>query len=411
MTDSPGGDSAGRREGGALFLSVLFHPTVGGSIRWIEKLCRDVAGGRVTVLTREIEGASREVRGAPYAVERVPLRTHPWLRPESLLLYRNLDAAALSLARRERPSVLVAARVVPEGLVALRVRRRVGVPFIVLAHGEEIAVPARSRRRPLTRLAKLAAMRRVYRCADLVVANSENTARLVREFAGEDVHAAVLHPGVDPERFRPDGEDLRGSLGVADRRVLLTVGTLMPRKGQSAALEALPEVRRAVPDVVYLVAGDGPDAGRLRERAQALALGDSVRLLGAFPDERLPSLYRTADLFVLANRNLPDGDLEGFGIVYLEAAASGLPVIVGAPAGNSEAVVEGVTAIRADPEDPAALAAAIVGLMRDRARASEMGREGRAFVLDRFSPARLSAEWNRLLDVARGRLPEAAGGG
>jgi phosphatidylinositol alpha-1,6-mannosyltransferase len=395
--------------GGAplLLLTEKFLPAAGGTIRWFENLARRYEDGPVAVLARRMAGDAEVDAALPFRVERVPFRTFPFLRPESLVNYLRLRARAARIVRERRPAILVAARAVPEGLVALLLRRRFGVPYVVFAQGEEIAVPVAERRRHGTRIAKFLAMRRVYAGAGRVLANSAYTEGLLRAFGHEGGNVVVHHPGVDPARFRPDGPDLRRELGVEERRVLLTVGALMERKGQSAVVGAMPGLLRRVPDAVYLVAGSGPAEGAIREAARAAGVEGSVRLLGRLPEEKLPDLYRTADVFVLANRRPPDGDLEGFGIVYLEAAASGLPVVAGAPGGNAEAFVEGRTALRVDPEDPGQLAAVLGGLLADRERARRLGAEGRAFVRGSFDWAPLAAEFNRILREVRAGAQDA----
>ncbi|MGH7150347.1 MAG: glycosyltransferase family 4 protein, partial [Planctomycetota bacterium] len=379
-----------------LFLTERFLPEQGGTIRWFETLCRRYGDGPVTVLARRTEGCEELDPTLPYRVGRVKFRTYPFLRPESLVNYVRLRARASRIVREERPAIVAAARAVPEGLVALLLRRRYGIPYVVFAHGEEISVPVSERRRHGTRIAKILAMRRVYAEADRVLANSAYAAGLLRAFGHESGNVVVHHPGVDAGRFRPEGPDLRRELGLEGRRVLLTVGSLMERKGQVAVVGAMPDLLRRVPDAVYLVAGAGPEEGAIREAVRARGVEASVRLLGRVPEERLPSLYRSADVFVLANRRPPDGDLEGFGIVYLEAAASGLPVVAGVQGGNGEAFVEGRTALRANPEDPANLAQVLGGILADSDRARRLGEEGRAFVRGTFEWERLVVEFRRI---------------
>jgi len=385
-----------------LFITHQFSPTVGGSIRWTEQLCRDYAGGGVSVLTRDVGGAvdfdSDSVR-----IRRVPLRMVPWLRPESLLFYRKFCAAGLQVARKDRPAIVAAASVAPDGLVAMQLKRNLGLPYVVLAHGEEITVPLHSKRRRMTRFMKLTAMRQVFRNADRVIVNSRHTEETVHAFAGSEVATRILHPGADLQVFHPEGPDLRQELGLGQRPVILTVGHLMHRKGQVRVIEAMPRVLRQLPEAVYLMAGTGVHEVAMRQAAKAAGVEHAVRFLGHVEEEALPSLYRTADVFTLANRNLPDGDFEGFGIVYLEAAASGLPVVVGERTGNADAVIDDVTALRVNPEDPGDLAGALMRLLQDGALAKRMGAAGRDFVTRDFAPGRLAANWNEIL---RGAIAE-----
>lgn len=379
-----------------LFVTHQFSPTVGGSIRWTEQLCHDYQAGPVSVLTRDV-GPGPDLDDSNLRIRKVPLRTVPWMRPESLLLYRKFCSSAMQVARKDRPAIVAAASVAPDGLIALQLKRRYGIPYVVLAHGEEITVPLLSKRRLVTRYMKLTAMRQVFRHADCVFVNSTNTEDTVHDFAGRGARTRVLHPGADLDHFHPQGPNLRQELGLGPRPVILTVGHLMHRKGQVRVLEAMPRILRQVPGAIYLMAGTGVHEIAMRQAAKENGVEDSVRFLGHIPEDKLPALYRTADAFALVNRNLPDGDFEGFGIVYLEAAASGLPVVVGAPTGNVDAVVDDVTALRVDPERPEDIAMALTRLLSDPGLAHTMGAAGREFVLDKFCPNKLAAQWNEIL--------------
>lgn len=249
-----------------------------------------------------------------------------------------------------------------------------------LTYGRELLLAPWSKA-PLAQRGYDAVRRRSLGAVDRVLALGTYTAGLVRELgvAAERIH--ITGCGTDPERFRPvDASALRERLGLAQRRVLLTIARLVARKGIDSVLRALPAVRRAVPDVAYVVCGDGPERERLEGLARELGVLDLVRFAGGVPDEELAEWYCAGDVFVMPSRSEPP-DVEGFGIVFLEAGACERPVVAARAGGVPDAVAEGVSGLLVTPGDVDELAAKLVDLLRDPARAAELGRNGRARVL------------------------------
>jgi phosphatidylinositol alpha-1,6-mannosyltransferase len=219
--------------------------------------------------------------------------------------------------------------------------------------------------------------RQALRRADRILAGSEYTAGLVRDLGVEPGRIAVTRYGTDPSRFCPrDASALRERLGLGGRPVLLTISRLVARKGIDSVLAVLPSVRRAVPGVAYVVAGDGPERGRLEAEARAHGVADAVHFVGPVEDEELPLWYSLGDVFVMPSRSEPP-DVEGFGIVFLEAGACERPVVALRSGGVPDAVADGVSGLLVEPDDPRALGARLSELLLDPARAAELGRRGR----------------------------------
>ena len=267
----------------------------------------------------------------------------------------------------------------PEGVVGYLLHRLSGIPYCVYAHGEEIGTACSSRQ--LTFL-----MRRVYGSARRVIANSENTRRLLRGVGIPDSAIVVIHPGVDTDRFSPGGGAalVRARLGLNGHRVLLTVARLQRRKGHDTVIKALPTVQAVIPDVRYLIVGSGEEETALRALAAGQSVAGLVEFVGQVPSDSLPDYYRACDVFILANREEAHQDIEGFGIVFLEANAASKPVVAGRSGGTSEAVVDGETGVLVDAEDSGTVANAIVSLLSNPERSLRMGVRGRARVVERF---------------------------
>jgi phosphatidylinositol alpha-1,6-mannosyltransferase len=198
--------------------------------------------------------------------------------------------------------------------------------------------------------------------------------------------------------FNPevDGSSKRVELGWADRPVVVCVSRLMPRKGQDVLVRALPEIRRRVGDVGLLLVGGGPSRSRIESLVKEHGLSNDVRITGSVPYEELPSYYRAGDVFAMPCRERLNGlDVEGLGMVFLEAAACGLPVVAGRSGGSTDAVVDGESGVLVDGNAPSEVAAAVSDVLTDPARAAQMGERGRAWAAESWS-------WDSVLGTFRG---------
>jgi phosphatidylinositol alpha-1,6-mannosyltransferase len=363
---------------GILVVSEVFPPAIGGSGMLLENVYRRIRGRKVRVLAGSPPAG--QVYEGPLDVSYVDMAAPDWgvLRPASfrrhLRLCRAIRAAAAG--GQEHGFAIHCARALPEGLAALAAARG---PVVCWLHGEELGYASTSRE-----LSWLA--RRVYRRCAAVIANSANSRDLlIRDWGIDPSKISVVHPGVDPSRFRPDtdGSTIRARLGIGSELVLLSVGRLQRRKGHDMALQAIAQVRDTCA-VRYVITGDGPHRTELERLAQDLGLEGVVDFVGSVPEADLPAWYAAADVFLLPNR-LDGVDFEGFGIVFLEAAASGLPVIAGRSGGAVEAVVDGVTGMLVEPTNVEAIAGAIRELSARPTLRDAMGSAGRRRVEDSFS--------------------------
>ncbi len=372
-----------------LVLTEQYLPIRGGHVVWLHEVCRRLPGMFVVAgggRPSEVE----QIDGVP--VRRVDFSRKWYLRPESLGMYVRMYRAGLREAKRQRPRVLLAARAVPEGIVARWIARKTGLPALTFAHGEEVnrsmpdaPLPDRHRFRTAR---KRQMLWDTYKAMDAIIANSRYTRELLVRGGVPEGKIHVIHPGTDPDWFTPGPKpaDLAERLGVEGKKVVLSVGRLCPRKGQDRTIEAWPSVLRHVPDAVYLVAGTGEDEGRLRRLCRELGVESSVRLLGEFPQEELPKLYRLADIFIMASRQTPGTrDVEGFGIVFLEAGACGVPVVAGRCGGIPDAVEDGRTGMLVDGDSSERIAAALIELLSNEDQAAAMGAAGRQRVLERLT--------------------------
>jgi phosphatidyl-myo-inositol dimannoside synthase len=228
-------------------------------------------------------------------------------------------------------------------------------------------------------------LRRAFARLDGAFPNSNEVLRLTKERARPVCPLRLVHPGVDPHAFFPvDAGFLRARYGLGDAPVIVSLGRMVARKNLAGLIAALPEVRRAVPGTRLLLGGTGPERAALMERAAALGLAGDVLFPGRIADGEMAAHYSLADAFCLPSL-ASEKDVEGFGIVYLEAGACEVPVVGGRAGGVPDAVAEGETGLLVDPRSREELAHALIVLLSDRARGKAMGRRARERVLRDFT--------------------------
>lgn len=316
----------------------------------------------------------------PFAVHRVRNVKSRWVK----LFYHRL--ALLRLVRRLRVDLVMAQTWFPSGTAAVASRKLGGTPMTLTVHGNEILSPKFSTphwQKEMTRV--FSAASRIYCVSRCTAEKALALFPGMPELAGK---IAVTFNGVDPETFRPAPADqeLVNRYGLAGRRVVLTLARLVERKGQDMMIRALPAIRKEVPEIRYVICGKGPYEAELRSLARELGVEDLVVFAGFVSNEERVKFYNLCDLYAMPSREIPEkGDVEGFGITYLEANACAKPVLGGASGGIGDAVIDGVTGLLVDPDDASAVAAGALRLLTDAALASDLGRQGRQRVAAEFS--------------------------
>lgn len=360
-----------------LLVANDFPPGVGGIQRMLEALVRELPPERIAVLCPHHDGAEAFDAGAPYRIFRQAER-YLWPTPD--VARRVVEAAA-----RFEAQVVAFGAVYPLALLGPRLAR-LGRPYVAIAHGFEYWLSLA----PGTH----ALMRRATGRASRVAVCSGFVARVVRTAVPDRVPVSVLYPGADVDTFRPDlpFEDLKERHGLGGRPLAVCVSRLVPRKGQDALIRAMPAIVRRVPDAALLIVGDGPYRRRLEAMAREAPPG-SVVFAGEVPEAELPRYYRAGDVFAMPCRSRLGGlEVEGWGIVFVEAAACGRPVVAGDSGGAREALVDGETGLLVDGTDVGAVADAVASLLADPERARAMGAAGRARVERSFTWSRAAAK-------------------
>ena len=346
-----------------LLVTNDFPPKVGGIQSYLWELWRRLPADDFVVHTTPHAGALAFDAEQSFVVTR---SREPVLLPTPTVVRR-----VRNLAERQGAELVVWDPALPVGHAA----RRVGRPYAVVLHGSEVTVPGRL---PMAR----SILARVLRGASLVICAGNYPAAEAERAAGCTLPTVVVPPGVDTDRFRPLDEAERASvrreLGLpVDAPLVVSVSRLVPRKGMDTLIRSAARLERTEPDLVVAIAGSGRDRRRLE--GLVASTGAPVRFLGRVPEELLPGLYGAGDVFAMLCRSRWGGlEQEGFGIVFLEAAAAGVPQVAGESGGAAEAVAHERTGlVMGRPNAVEQVARTLSDLLGDRERRAEMGREAR----------------------------------
>ncbi|BCJ45265.1 glycosyl transferase family 1 [Actinoplanes ianthinogenes] len=354
--------------GRTLLVTNDFPPRPGGIQQFVHNLAVRQPPGSVVVYASTWRGAAAFDAEQPFEVVREDTGM--------LLPTPRVARRAAELARAHDCDSVLFGAAAPLGLLAHGLRRDAGVTRAVgITHGHEIGWAALPGARGL--------LRRIARGNDVITYLGDyQRTRLDKALHGlTDLRR--LAPGVDVDTFHPgvDGSAVRARHGLSDRPVVVCVSRLVPRKGQDMLIRALPEIRRRVPGAALLLVSGGPHRKTLARLAREHDVESDVVFTGSVPWSELPEHYAAGDVYAMPCRTRAAGlDVEGLGIVYLEASATGLPVVGGDSGGAPDAVREGETGYVVGGRDVPAIAARVAELLSDPDRAQAMGKAGRAWV-------------------------------
>jgi phosphatidylinositol alpha-1,6-mannosyltransferase len=367
-----------------LLLTDCYLPHAGGARVYYHNLYRELvrdADNHVTILTSKVPGwqdFDRIESGERLRIVRIgsPLRNWKYHQYPKIIppLLRGV-----SLLAGGKFDLIHFGDLYPQGVLSLWFKRVFGKPYVAYSHGEEITQTDLRRYQPRVRNA-------IFRGADIVVAANELARQNLLRIGIPGDRIRKINPGVDCCRFQPKEppRDLIERHGLVGKRVILTVGRLVPRKGHRMVLEALRKLLPVMPELVYVIVGTGSEQEALRNIATDWNLTGSVRFAGYVKDADLPAYYNACDLYVMPNSE-DKGDLEGFGMVFTEANACGKAVVGGRSGGAAEAVIHGTTGVLVDPQNPDELADVLRSLLLDPTLRTRMGEQGMMRARSEFS--------------------------
>lgn len=368
----------------ALILTEIFPPQVGGSGKWLSDIYSRQEPGKYIIICGTHKNAAEFDSNYTQRVEREPLSmaSRSISNGKSIVSYAKQILLIWKKVRKHRPKQIHASRPLSEGLIGAIVSYFTGVRLLCFVHGEDINVAGTSRElRILTRF--------VLSRSKKIIANSSFTYDLlVHDWRVSKEKVVVMNPGIDCSRFTtpPLEEKEHSSL------TLFTAGRLQKRKGHDTVIKSIPVLKTLFPDVTYVISGAGDELENLKKIAIENGVTANVQFAGEVSDCELVELYRECDIFILANREI-DGDVEGFGIVLLEAQAAGKPVITGCSGGTKDTLLNGKTGFLINANNEKELIDTIRCHLKTKKQREVIGKAGRDFVCGRF-------DWNHLSKVA-----------
>lgn len=371
--------------GRTLVVTNDYPPRPGGIQVFVHELASRQPPGDVVVYAPAWKGAAAFDAALSYPVVR-----HP-----STLMLPGPDVArrATAIARAEGCDTVWFGAAAPLGLLAPTLRRNAGITRTVAStHGHEVGWALLPATRQL--------LRGVGAVNDVITYLGDYTRRRLAPALGPNPRLVQLASGVDTDMFHPGagGADIRARHGLGDRPVVVCVSRLVPRKGQDVLVRALPAIRRQVPDAALLVVGGGPYRPTIERLAREHGVERQVVITGSVPWDELPAHYDAGDVFAMPCRSRRAGlEVEGLGIVFLEASATGLPVVAGRSGGSPDAVLNGETGVVVDGREVSEVATAVGDLLMDRERADRYAAAGRAWVEQSWQWSALSTRLGELL--------------
>lgn len=375
-----------------LFVTNDFGPRAGGIQSFIMGLVERLPRDSVTVYTSS-QGDTREYDSRWRSENGVEILRD---RAKVLLPTPRVARALRKLVRDSGATVVCFGAAAPLGLLASTLRKVGAKRIVALTHGHEVWW---AKVFPFS-----LAIRYIGNHLDVMTYLGDFTRLQISRALSDEAKKKMerIAPGIDIDHFQPDPQpsDIRAELGLIDKKVIVCVGRLIPRKGQDKLIRALAKVRKAIPTAHLLLVGEGGYRSKLEKLADTEKVRDAVSFVGRVSYSQLSGYIRAGDLFAMPARSRMAGlEVEGLGIVYLEASACGLPVIAGDSGGAPDAVMDGVTGILVHGNDIEEIASAIKELLSDPIRAKKMGADGRDWINSHWSWQIWSEKFAQVLEL------------
>lgn len=363
-----------------VFVAIDFPPEKGGIHDYAYGLISQIPSEEVTVLTNKIKDtveSNQFDRKADFEIIRKRIY---WNSNKVLLILSQviLILQLIILKWRRKTSEIHFVNVFPVGVAGPFMKAFFGVKYFPYVHGLDVMGMVNSRLFPLLMM--------ILKRSDKVIANSQYTKSKLIELGIHEHQIVIIPPGLNVSKLSgadQSVEDVRAKYDLHGKKVMITVSRLVERKGHDVTLKAIRQVMKHIPNLKYLICGDGPYRGELERLVIKYGLDSIVVFTGGITDQELHQLYECSDIFIMPSRDIKEkGDVEGFGIVFLEANYYRLPVIAGNSGGIPDAVKDQVTGYLVDPMDDIEIANRIEELVLNEKLAEEMGNNGHDWVIN-----------------------------
>jgi len=289
-------------------------------------------------------------------------------------------AALKGAVKNNNVNHIVVGQILPLGIAAWLYAKFYKIKYSVILHGLDFSLALKAKRKRI-------AVRLILGRAHKIIINNHYTASLVKDFLSPEAanKIIVVNPGVEKKNIGQSlGGRLREKSDLKNKIILLSVGRLVKRKGFDKVIEALPEILKQAPNLIYVIVGNGAELKNLKFKILDLKLNDFVKVIAGAGDDERDAWYQACDIFIMPSRNI-NGDYEGFGIVYLEANLAGKPVIAGRGGGVGDAVENGLNGLTVDPKNVEEIAGAVIRLATDEELRRKLGERGRERAIREFN--------------------------
>lgn len=357
-----------------LFLTMEFPPVFGGVSTYYENICDLLPKDSIVVLTQPHKEAERFDRQKPYTIYREELF---WKNRFLWPRWGKTLSTILKVIKKEKIECIVAGQILPLGTVAYITKLKTNIPYYIFSHGMDVTI-LRGRKKIIAA--------KIIREARGVIVNSNFTKHCIENFRYHPMHIHTVYPCPTPlpHPSPVDVVRIKNAYHLHNKKILLTVGRIIERKGYDMVLRAMQNILKKIPDCVYIIAGSGEHQKILEEYVREKKLRQNVIFTGDVSRAELSALYELCDVFIMPCRELVNGDVEGFGIVFLEANAFGKPVIAGRSGGAPEAVIHERTGILVDPKSISEIENAAVHLLGNAQYSQKLGMQGMDRVHSKF---------------------------
>jgi len=393
-----------------LILSHNFPPNKGGIHTWLYAICKNLTKDNITCFVEDANGSKSFDKSQTFPIVRVPLNSpiqfkllFLYIYKTFILIWKNRNNTNSQLKIRElclllsclyrmnsihfsqliqflylilknvknlRTDLILCSSVFPTGLPAMFLKILFKIPYLVIAHGDEVL-----RWQKQNKYRNL--MMIIYHHANMIIANSHFTKNLLCDLNLNNEKIQIIHPGADTNRFFPllNNNRILNGYNLKNKKIILTISNLVSRKGQDTVLKALPLVKEIIPNIIYIIAGKGSYKNKLHWISKSLHLEKQVIFIESVSDKEVPILMNLCDVFVMPSRMVGDS-VEGFGIVFTEANACGKPVIGSKSGGIEDAILDSVTGYLVDPDNEKELAEKLILLLEDKHLSKMFGENG-----------------------------------
>src|SRR3989338_802518 len=364
----------------SLLVTLDYPPQVGGVAVYYEHLAGEFPDGSALVLTiAEVNG--KKIQETPGVIRRALLFKSKLFWPKWLPLLWQI----WKIVRQNKIKLIQVGQILPVGTAAYILNKFLKIPYMVYCHGMDVMTASQSPRKKIL-------ARKILKNAEFIAANSEFTKEKILEYGVRPQNVTIVYPCPNMKLRREvlpkEIEALRNKYSLLNKKIILTTGRLVERKGHDVVLGALHKLKESVPEAHYVIIGEGPMEEVVKQMVKTLGLEDSVSLIGKVSDYELAVWYEICDVFVMISRQLKNEDAEGFGIVFFEANMFGKPVVAGKSGGVAEAVLDNETGILVEPTNPNEILSAMEKLLKNPEEARQLGENGRQRVEQNF-------QWNK----------------